>query len=61
MHPLYPAAWWVRTGVFCSILFGLVAGILAVGGFFFDARRGLALIALVLSILTAVAVFVLGM
>jgi hypothetical protein len=29
--------------------------------FFFDARRGLARVALVLSILTAVAVFVLGM
>lgn len=60
MHALYPAAWWVQTGVFCSVLFGPVAGILAVGGFMFDARKAWAVFALLLSVATTVGVVILG-
>lgn len=60
MHGLYPAAWWVRAAVFCSDLFGPVAGVLAVGGLLFDARKALAWIALLLSVLTTVAVMAIG-
>lgn len=60
MPARYPAAWWVKAAAFCCFVFSPIAVLLAAAGLKLDERKTIALVALVLSLLSAGVIFVIS-
>ena len=58
MNLLYPAAWWVKAAAFCCFIFPPIALLFALSGLWLDERKAAAVLAVVLSALSGIAVFV---
>lgn len=57
MNLLYPAEWWVKAAVFCCFVFPPIALLFSLSGLWLDERKGTAVLASVLSVLSAIAIF----